>query len=164
MNAISLNGSRQIIILINGAERNAEYLAQLDASRIDRIDIRYNGGLQYDASISGVINVILKEEMHEGVSGHVYANIPTQADEVFSFPSASINFSRNNTTWYTSYNGSFSNFRIEGKNQKLLYPGQYSSEIIRTDSLKQENWSHKLHFGADHFSNEKKPRLVYMDL
>ncbi len=161
MNAISLNGSQQVLILVNGVERDAEYLAQLDAGRIDRIDIRSSGGLQYAASISGVINVILKEEEHEGISGHVYANIPTQADEVFSFPSASINYSRKNTTWYTSYNGGFSNFRIEGSNQKTLYPGNHSREIIRTDHLRQENWSHKLHFGADQFSSEKTQLSLY---
>ncbi|MCF8351990.1 MAG: TonB-dependent receptor [Bacteroidales bacterium] len=161
MNTISLNGSQQIKILVNGVERDAEYLGQLDAARIDRIDIRSTGGLQYDASISGVINVILKKEVYEGISGHVYANIPTKRDEVFSFPSASISYSRKNTTWYTSYNGSFSKFRIEGNNQKILYPENDSREIIRTDSLRQENWSHKLHFGVDHFSNEKTQLSLY---
>lgn len=161
MNAISLNGSTQIIVLVNGVERDAEYLGQLDASRIDRIEIRSSGGLQYGARVSGVINVILKEEDHKGISGHVYANVPTQVDEVFSFPSASLNYSRNNTTWYTSYNGSFSNFRIEGINQKILFPGDHSLEIIRTDSLRQENWSHKLHFGMERLSNDRNQLSLY---
>ncbi len=161
MNTISLNGSQQIKILVNGVERDAAYLGQLDAGRINRIDIRSTGGLQYDASISGVINIILKEEKHEGISGHVYANIPTQGDEIFSFPSASITYSKKNTTFYTSYNGSFSNFRIEGFNHKTLYPEMHSREIIRTDSLRQENWSHKLHFGVDQFSSEKTQFSLY---
>lgn len=161
VNAISLNGSKQIKILVNGMERDADYLGQLDAGRIDRIDIRTSGGLQYDAGVSGVINVILKDEGHEGFSGHVYANIPTQADEVFSFPSASLNYTRKNTTWYTSYNGSFSNFNIEGINQKTFSAGNHFREIIRTDSLRQNNWSHKLHFGVDHFSNKKSQLSFY---
>jgi len=160
-NTVSLNGSTQIIILVNGAERDQEYLNQLDASRIDRIEIRSSGGLQYSARVSGVINIILKEEDHKGINGHIYANVPTQTDEVFSYPSASLNYSRKNTTWYTSYNGGFSNFRIEENNHKILNPENQSLEIIRTDSLRQENWSHKLHFGMDRFSNDRNQLSLY---
>ena len=161
MNTISLNSSQNIKILVNGVEKSAEYLGQLDAEQIDRIDIQSSGGLQYAANISGVINVILKKEVNEGISGHLYTNIPTKQDEVFSFPSASIHYNRKNITCYTSYNGSFSNFKIKGNDQKIIYPNNDSTEIIRTDNLRQKNWSHKLHFGVDHFCNEKTQVSLY---
>jgi len=161
LNTISLNGSTQIIILVNGIKRDAEYLGQLDADRIDRIEIGSGGGLQYGAEVTGLMNVILKEEEHVGISGHVYANVPTQAAEVFSFPSASLIYSRKKTTWYTSYDGGFSYFNIEGNTRKVASPVDCFREISRTDKLMQENWSHKLHFGMDRFNNDRNQLSLY---
>lgn len=160
-NTISLDGSAQIVILVNGVERDADFLGQLDPGRIDRVEVQYTGGLNYGAGISGVINVILTEECHTGISGLVYANIPTQSDEVFSFPSASLNYSLKKTTWYTSYNGGFSYFNIEGMNHKTVYPGDHPVQVVRRDRLAQKNWSHKVHFGMDRFSDQKNQISIY---
>jgi len=161
MNSVTLNGSDQIIVLVNGMVRSPGFLNQIDASRIDRIEIRSSGTLKYGARVTGVINVILKEEDQKGISGHLYANLPTQSDEVFSFPSASLYYNNAKTTWYASYNGAFSNFNIEGNHHKIWQPGNQPVEMIRTDSLRQDNWSHKLHFGMDHFSNKKNQFSLY---
>lgn len=87
--------------------------------------------------------------------------MPTKSDEVFSFPSASLNYTREKTTWYTSYNGGFSYFSIEGKDRKEINGGDRSAEIVRNSWLGQENWSHKAHFGMDHFGNEKNQLSLY---
>ena len=160
-NNISLNGSSQIVILVNGIQREADYIRQLDAERIDRIEIHSNGGMRYGSGITGVINVILREEKHAGVSGHIHANVPTRSDEVFSFPSASLQVTRNKTTWYTSYNGGFSYFNIRGTKHITANKNERTMEITRDSYLKQENWTHKLHLGMDYFSNEKNNLSLY---
>jgi hypothetical protein len=160
-NRISLDGSSRIIILIDGVRRNTDYLAQLSAERIDRIEILPSGGTYYGSGITGVINVILKQERTKGISSHVYANIPTKSDEVFSFPTASISYSGEKSTWYTSYDGGFSYFNIEGSHSKKATSIDQPLEIVRQDKLSQENWSHKGHFGMDHLSDEKNQFSLY---
>ena len=63
---ISLDGSTAIVILVNGLRRDADFLSQLDADQIDRVEIRPSGGMRYGAEVSGVINVILKETRPKG--------------------------------------------------------------------------------------------------
>ena len=158
---ISLDGSTAIVILVNGLRRDADFLSQLDADQIDRVEIRPSGGMRYGAEVSGVINVILKETRPKGFSGHLYANVPTKSDEVFSFPSASLSYTSNKSTWYTSYNGGFSYFSIEGENRKTVSGNNQPMEIIRSSRLDQENWSHKMHFGMDRFSNVRNQLSLY---
>lgn len=160
-NTISLDGSTQVVILVNGVERDPDYLGQLDPDRIDRVEVQSNGGIRYGAGISGVINVVLREDPKTGINGHVYANIPTKSNEVFSFPSASLNVSLKKTTWYTSYNSGFSYFNIEGMNHKTVSPGDHPVELVRNDRLGQENWSHKVHFGMDRFGDKNNQISLY---
>ena|SRR6056297_428326 len=160
-NNISLNGSKDIVILVNGMKRDADYLGQLDAERIDRIEIRPNGGMRYGAGITGVINVILREKKSGGISGHIHANVPSRSDEVFSFPSANLQVTRNKTTLYTSYNGGFSYFNIRGTKHITANKNEHTMEITRDSYLEQENWTHKVHWGMDHFSNENNTVSLY---
>ncbi len=158
---ISLNGSRNIIFFVDGIERDASYLAQISAEKIDRVEIKDVPGAKYDAEVSGVINVILKQNENTGISGHVYANLPTANDEVFSFPSASLNYSFDKLTLYSSYNGGFSFFDIETEDKRRFSQENTSYAIVKNENLYQQNWSHKVHFGADYFHNEKNQFNIY---
>lgn len=158
---ISLNGSKNILILVNGIERDASFLAQLNSDKIDKIEIKQTPGVEYDAEISGVINLLLKEDANNGISGHIYANIPTSRNEVFSFPSASLNYTFDQLTLYSSYNGAFSFFDIETKDKRQFSIEGNTTKMNKTQSLFQENWSHKLHVGADYFYNNNNRLSVY---
>lgn len=158
---ISLNGSGNILILVNGIERDAAYLAQIKPDRIDRIEIKNSPGAEYDAEITGVINVVLKENEYSGLSGYVYINIPTAKNEVFSFPTASLNYTFDKLTLYTSYNGEFSYFDIKTEDNRQFLQADNSVEILKRENLYQQNWSHKLHCGADYFYNQSNHLSVY---
>lgn len=158
---VSLNGAENIIILVNGIERDAAFLAQVEADKIDKIEIKSTPGVEYDAETSGVINVVLKENANTGISGHIYANIPTANDEVFSFPTASLNYAFDKLTLYTSYNGGFSYFDIKTEDNRQFSTQENTLEITKKQRLYQQNWSHKLHFGADYFYNENNQLNVY---
>lgn len=161
MQNISLNGSGNIIILVNGIERDGAFLSQINSDKIDRVEIQNSPGPEYNAEISGVINVVLKKNENTGISGQLYVNIPTAPDEVFSFPSASLNYAFDKLTLYTSYNGAFSFFDIKTEDKRLFTRENETSERIKSEDLLQQNWSHKLHFGADYFFNEYNQLNVY---
>jgi iron complex outermembrane recepter protein len=48
---VSLEGSRDILILVDGRERDRSFLSQLSASQIDRVELISNPSSRYDASV-----------------------------------------------------------------------------------------------------------------
>ena len=83
---VSLEGSQNVIILVDGKERDRSFLSQLPASKIDKVEVISSPPARYDADITGVINVVLSREEHAGIDGHVYLEIPTSGSEIFLQP------------------------------------------------------------------------------
>jgi outer membrane receptor protein involved in Fe transport len=69
-NNITLNGSTNFIIQVDGRQRDREYLAKLLPSDIESIEIISNPSGKYEGNIDGVINIILKKEARYGMSGN----------------------------------------------------------------------------------------------
>lgn len=158
---VSLEGNSNIIILINGVERETGFLQQLRSDRIDKVEVNNHPGPKYSGEIAGVINIILKPENNQGISGHVYADVPVKFDEVYTFPSYSFNITRNRMNVYTSYNGELSHFKIEAENTRKIFSGSYESQINKVQYLQQKNWSHKFHYGFDYRHNNRNVLSIY---
>lgn len=158
---ISLEGSQDIIIQVNGIERDASFLSQLNSDDIDKIELNNNPGVKYSSEVTGVINIMLKEHGKSGMSGHVYAEVPTSKNEVYSFPSASINYTFKNLTLYSSYDGEYSYFNIEAADNKKIHTQSSSSNILNKQYVQQKNWSHKFHLGMDYFLNKSNQFNFY---
>lgn len=161
MHNISLEGSRNIMILVDGKERDRNFLSQLRANQIDKIEIINSPNSEYDANVTGVINVILKKNRDSGISGHVYIEIPTSKSEIYIFPTYSLNFSFKKFNIYTSYNGELSYFDIIESSHRKLWNSSGTTEIISNQYVKQKNWSHRFHFGVDYFLNKKNQFNFY---
>lgn len=72
-NNITLNGSSNFIIQVDGKQRDKEFLARLMPSDVKSIEIINNPSGKYEGNIDGVINIILKKEARFGLSGSVGA-------------------------------------------------------------------------------------------
>lgn len=158
---LSMGGSDKIRIQVNGIEKDAGFLARIHPDKIDRVEVIHSPGAAYDAGITGVINVVLKKNENRGISGHMDANIPTADNEVFSFPTASMEYSRDKIALYTSYTGAFSYFDIEAGDKRKFTEGRNQYEISKEENVAQQNWSHKMHFGMDYFHNENNQLKLY---
>jgi len=69
-NNITLNGSANFIIQVDGRQRDREFLAKLLPSDIESIEIISNPSGKYEGNIDGVINIVLKKEARYGISGN----------------------------------------------------------------------------------------------
>jgi hypothetical protein len=69
-NNITLNGSSNFIIQVDGRQRSREFLAKLVPTDIETIEIISNPSGKYEGNIDGVINIILKKEARYGLSGN----------------------------------------------------------------------------------------------
>jgi len=84
-NKITLNGSTNFIIQVDGRQRDSEFLARLLPSDIQSIEIISNPSGKYEGNIDGVINIILKKEARFGLSGNIAATL-----KPFNKPTSSI--------------------------------------------------------------------------
>ena len=86
MKNISFEGSQNIVILVDGKERDRNFVSQLNANQIDKVEVINAPGSRYDADVTGVINIILKKDRESGINGHIYAEVPTSKSEIYVFP------------------------------------------------------------------------------
>ncbi|TKG92819.1 hypothetical protein EYV94_17750 [Puteibacter caeruleilacunae] len=158
---ISLEGSRNIKLLVNGVERNKEFVSQLNPNMIDHVDIVSMPGSRYDADITGVINIVLKKNHENGISGQVHLEIPTTSKLIFIFPNYSLNITRNKWNIYTSYNGELSYFDIKEITEQQLKSDHGNETIHSTNYIRQKKWSHVFHYGADFIANDHHQFSLY---
>lgn len=70
-NNVTLNGSTNFIIQVDGRQRSKEFLAKLLPTDIESVEIISNPSGKYEGNIDGVINIILKREARYGMNGNI---------------------------------------------------------------------------------------------
>jgi outer membrane receptor protein involved in Fe transport len=73
-NNVTLNGSTNFIIQVDGRQRDKEFLAKLLPSDIESIEVVNNPSGKYEGNIDGVLNIILKKEARFGMNGNFGTN------------------------------------------------------------------------------------------
>jgi outer membrane receptor protein involved in Fe transport len=150
MNNISLEGSSNILILVDGRERDKHFVSQIHPDRIDRVEIGSSSALKYDGSATGTVSIFLKKDSNDGVSGHLYAEIPVSTSFVFLHPTYSITYGAGKFNLFTSYNGEMSYFDIRENLIRNSGSSQGWNDIATRMDVRQKNWSHRFHFGIDY--------------
>jgi outer membrane receptor protein involved in Fe transport len=98
-NNITLTGSSNFIIQVDGRQRDREYLARLLPSDIQSIEIISNPGGKYEGNIDGVLNIILKKEARFGINGNLVEALKP-FNKVTSVTQGSIDYSIGKITFY----------------------------------------------------------------
>jgi hypothetical protein len=153
MQNMTLNGSDNIVVLVDGKERDVNYLKQLDASQIDKMEVINSPGVEFGGEAEGAINIILKEKA-KGIKGHVYTEMPTSLSEVYIFPNYSFSYGQEKYNIYTSYNGEISNFNIKDNEARQIMNSEGNSKLNSLQDVRQNNWSHRFHGGMDYRLNK----------
>ena len=161
MKNISLNGNSGIMVLIDGRERDKNFINQLAPEKIDRVEIINVPSSRYDETVTGVINIILKEKTAEKVSGHFLADIPVFKSFVYSFPDFSADFRIRNLGFNVSYSGAFSYFDITESGFKKTETGPDVREMTSLQLVRQKDKSHSFHFGVDYRLNKHNEFSFY---
>ena len=74
-NTVTLNGSTNFIIQVDGRQRDKEFLAKLLPTDIESIEVITNPSGKYEGNIDGVLNIILKKEARYGMNGNVASSV-----------------------------------------------------------------------------------------
>lgn len=152
---ISLDGNPDILLFVDGKERDKSYVSQLNPSQIDRIEVINTPPSNYDGNVSGVINIVLKKEKTTGVSGHIFSEIPTSKSVVYLFPTYSLNYNYNKINLFTSYNGEINCEDIDEITNRQIFENTSVTYISSVQQVRQKNLSHKLHYGIDYHLTDR---------
>lgn len=98
-NNVTLNGSSNFIIQVDGRQRDKEYLARILPTDIETIEIITNPSGKYEGNIDGVISIILKKEARYGLNGNIGTNVKP-FNKVTSQVTGSIDYSMGKITFY----------------------------------------------------------------
>lgn len=152
---ISLEGKADILLFVNGKERDKSYISQLNPSLIDRVEIMNTPPSNYDGNASGVINIILKKEQETGFNGQIFTEIPTSGSIVYSFPTYSIQYGLKKVTLFTSYNGEINFENIDEIYNRQIRENGPVININSVEQVRQKNLSHKFHYGFDYYATPR---------
>lgn len=160
-NNISLRGSQGVSVLINGkpsglnGANRAAILRQIPASMIKNIEIITNPSAKYDPEgMTGIINIVLKKNKMQGISGNLAYTIGTMANK--HNVTAGINFRNEKINVFANYNfnyrTSFNSVLAERKN--IFGDGSYN--FLKEHGLgNHTNYGHFAKVGFDYFLNPK---------
>ena len=100
-NNVTLNGSSNFIIQVDGRQRDREFLARLLPSDIESIEVISNPSGKYEGNIDGVLNIILKKEARYGVNGNVSLMLKP-FNKVTEAGTGSIDYAMGKITFYVT--------------------------------------------------------------
>jgi outer membrane receptor protein involved in Fe transport len=155
MQNISLEGSYDILILVDGKERDKNFVSQLTPDRIDRIEVISAPPSNYDGNVTGAINIVLKKNRDSGIIGHILAELPVSSSLVYAFPSYSLNWGLKEFNLYTSYSGQLTYLDLHESTSRSFWYENDSTKITLNQDLRQKEWSHRFHYGFDYFLNDR---------
>lgn len=152
---ISVDGNPNIMLYVDGKERDKSYVSQLNPSQIERIEVINTPPSNYDGNVSCLINIVLKKEKTTGVSGHIFSEIPTSQSIVYLFPTYNLNYSYNKINLYTSYNGEINYEDLVEITNRQIFENTSFTDLHSVQQVRQKNLSHKFHCGIDYHLTDK---------
>ena len=153
---VSLRGNANVTVLINGkpsvlVANNG--LDQIPAQQIERIEVVTNPSSRYQAAgTAGIINVVLKKNKIEGLSGSVTMSNSVRAD--FN-TNASLNYKANKLNIFSTLGYRFVDTKIfEEIDQNSLVNGNTVVLEQTADTYRNSKISN-MYVGMDYFFNEQ---------
>src|SRR5664280_1069145 len=166
-NNITLNGSSNFIIQVDGRQRDRDFLNKLLPSDIQSIEIISNPSGKYEGNIDGVINIILKKEARYGMNGNAGLNIKP-FNKPTSQATGSLDYSMGKITFYITGFSYLQKLNINTTNTSNFVMNDSTTSMSGTGAMKVTSSS--VNTGFDYYMNDKnnlsfnisyKPCLLY---
>ncbi len=163
-NSIKVDGEDNIIILVNGLEKDQEYIKNLAPDRLKKIEvIRDPSGRYALEGYSAVINVILKQD-YKGYEVFVEERAISDLDNKdknYLLPifgaSLNLNYTYNKVNVYGNYDYDYMGLSLLNTTKKKYTSGLEINKDAENDlpNMKMKNQSDGFTIGADYYLNPK---------
>jgi outer membrane receptor protein involved in Fe transport len=151
-NNVTLNGSTNFIIQVDGRQRDKEFLAKLLPTDIESIEVISNPSGKYEGNIDGVLNIILKKEARYGMNGNV-ALTAKPFNKPTTVGSGSLDYAFGKITFYVTGLAISQKLNINSTNESRF------TAIDSTTSLSGPGAIHvtssAINSGFDYYMNDK---------
>ena len=151
-NNVTLNGSSNFIIQVDGRQRDKEFLARLLPSDIETIEIISNPSGKYEGNIDGVLNIILKKEARYGMNGNVGLNIKP-FNKITSQATGSLDYALGKITFYVTALNFSQSLDISTTNESRYTTIDSTSSLSGNGGIKVTMST--INSGFDYYINDK---------
>jgi outer membrane receptor protein involved in Fe transport len=151
-NNITLNGSSNFIIQVDGRQRDREFLARLLPSDIQSIEIISNPSAKYEGNIDGVINIILKKEARYGINGNAALSIKP-FHKLTSAATGSIDYAIGKITFYVTAMSVMQSLSISTTNESRFTTIDSTTSTSGNGGIKVSQSS--VNSGFDYYMNDR---------
>ena len=156
---VSLRGSTNVTIFVDGRPSGLTSLDQMPASMIDRVEIVTNPSARYDPDgMSGIINIVTKHKKEAGYYGMILANVGTGGKY-----NASLNLGYNVKKFniYTNLDFRRNAMKTYYSSYRELYENDTTYYYDQFSESKRVGYFGNIKLGADYFINDKNTLSVY---
>ncbi|MBT7466215.1 MAG: TonB-dependent receptor, partial [Bacteroidetes bacterium] len=163
-NSIKVDGDDNIILLVNGLEKNQEYIKSLSPDKLKEVEIVRNPSGRYALDgYSAIVNVILKDD-YEGTEVYVenMAMFDTDTKEAKPLPinnfSLSYNYTYNKLNIYAKVDNDYSSVKVLGESIQESNNGYVieNTPLGGKPNLGTNNLNNNYTIGADYYINPKQ--------
>ena len=151
-NNVTLNGSSNFIIQVDGRQRDKEFLAKLLPSDIQSIEVISNPSGKYEGNIDGVINIILKKEARYGMNGNTSLSVkPFKKPTIQA--TGSLDYAMGKITFYVTGFMVSQKLDIFSSNENHFAAIDSTTSMLGNGGIKVT--SSAINSGFDYYLNEK---------
>jgi outer membrane receptor protein involved in Fe transport len=151
-NNVTLNGSSNFIIQVDGRQRDKDFLARLLPSDIQSIEIITNPSGKYEGNIDGVISIILKKEARYGMNGNVALSMKP-FHKITNAVQGSIDYSIGKITFYATATSIYQALNISTVNESRFPTIDSTTSMSGRGGIKV--FMPSVNTGFDYYINDK---------
>ncbi len=151
-NNVTLNGSSNFIIQVDGRQRDKEYLARILPSDIETIEIISNPSGKYEGNIDGVISIILKKEARYGLNGNVGFSIKP-FNKITRSETGSLDYALGKITFYVTAMNFSQSLGIDNVTESRFTMNDSTISLSGTGSIKVGMTT--INSGFDYYINDE---------
>ena len=158
---ITLEGSGNILIYVDDVERTKEFVAQLDPAMIDKVEIISNPGVKYDASVDGIIKIVLTKEKRYGINGSINTEIPNP-NTILMNQGGNLEYGNQNFRVYAGNRLHYEKFSSNEDNILTYKDANSELEKFEQYGTGKNSWRNNFfNYGADWFISQKSALNLY---
>ncbi len=156
---ITLEGTGNILYLVNDIPRDQQFIAQLNPEDINKVEIITNPGVEFDADVDAVINIVLKKRPTGG-RGDVNLTLG-HPKKIASNHRANLEYGGEKFRIYLSDRLNYQSYKAFTKQEtRVGEPGNQTYLLQSGDGY--ASWTrNNLNYGLDIFINEKNSINYY---
>ena len=153
--AVRLRGNSNVTVLINGRRSGltlSNVMTQIPAASIAKIEIITSPSARYDAAGSaGIINIVLKKNIKEGLSGQARLVLGVPNDYNLN---ANLNYKTGKLNLFATLGGRYSDY-VGLYTTKQTTTGITAASLSKVQHENRHDDGRLIYFGADYFINPR---------